>query len=250
MFHIVYLTTNLVNLKMYVGIHSTFNLNDGYLGSGNTMMKAIKKYGTKNFKRQILHYCLSREEASRIESVIVDANFLKRPDVYNIRFGGGNYGVMSDESRMKLSISLKNVYSDENYVNKHLGKKRSEEAKAKMLIKNKRSFKEKYGDRSQEMIDKCCRKFKEDNGFYGKSHTDITKKIIADKKSKTYIITNPSGDSIKFKGILRDFCNENGLSFSCIYRNINGGVIQETAFTKRSQPTTNCVGWEIRDIIC
>jgi hypothetical protein len=246
MYHIVYQTTNLVNLKIYIGIHSTNNLDDGYIGSGKTMIKAIKKYGKENFKKEILHYCKSREEACDVELYLVNEQFVERPDVYNIRLGGGNKGVMSKESKIKLSNSLKKTYSNNNYINKHIGRKRSEETKEKMLIKNKRSFKEKYGERYLEMIDKCCRKFKEENGFYGKNHTEKTKKILSEIRSKNYIIKSPLNEVINFKGILRDFCNNNDLSFSCLYRNINKGIIQETSYTKRSQLTTNCVGWEIK----
>ena len=56
MYHIVYLTTNLVNSKIYVGVHSTYNLDDYYLGSGIAIKKSIKKYSRDSFKRQILHY--------------------------------------------------------------------------------------------------------------------------------------------------------------------------------------------------
>lgn len=52
MYHLVYMTTNLVNGKMYVGVHSTENLEDGYLGSGNLIKKAVKKYGRENFDRR------------------------------------------------------------------------------------------------------------------------------------------------------------------------------------------------------
>lgn len=31
-FHIIYKTTNLINGKIYVGLHSTDNVDDGYLG--------------------------------------------------------------------------------------------------------------------------------------------------------------------------------------------------------------------------
>lgn len=49
---IVYLTTNLVNGKKYVGSH--FSSDDDYLGSGVLISKAIKKYGKSNFKKIIL----------------------------------------------------------------------------------------------------------------------------------------------------------------------------------------------------
>lgn len=56
MYHIVYLTTNLVNNKIYIGVHSTYDLNDDYLGSGFALKKAINKYGKEKFKREILFY--------------------------------------------------------------------------------------------------------------------------------------------------------------------------------------------------
>jgi predicted DNA-binding transcriptional regulator AlpA len=49
---IVYLTTNLVNGKKYIGSHHSSN--DDYLGSGVLISKAIKKYGKSNFERIIL----------------------------------------------------------------------------------------------------------------------------------------------------------------------------------------------------
>lgn len=48
-YHIVYETTNLINGKIYRGVHSTNNINDGYLGSGIKFGRALKKYGKSNF---------------------------------------------------------------------------------------------------------------------------------------------------------------------------------------------------------
>ena len=44
-FHFIYKTTNLINSKYYIGMHSTSNLKDGYLGSGKYLRSSIKKYG-------------------------------------------------------------------------------------------------------------------------------------------------------------------------------------------------------------
>ena len=101
--YIVYKTTNLVNSYIYIGVHKTANPDiwDYYLGNGidtrfpNTYEKAktkfqqaVKEYGIKNFKREILAVFDSAEEAYELEGIIVNENFLSRSDVYNMILGG------------------------------------------------------------------------------------------------------------------------------------------------------------------
>lgn len=50
----LYQITNLVNNKIYVGVHKTTDMNDGYMGSGKVIRAAIEKYGAENFKKDIL----------------------------------------------------------------------------------------------------------------------------------------------------------------------------------------------------
>lgn len=52
--YIIYITTNLINYKKYIGSHVCENLDDGYLGSGTYLKEDIKKYNKMNFKREIL----------------------------------------------------------------------------------------------------------------------------------------------------------------------------------------------------
>lgn len=122
MYHIVYLTQNLKNNKIYVGVHSTWNLNDGYLGSGNNIKKAIKKYGVENFERIILHFCLEPEHAYEIEAIIVDKMFLQRTDTYNIAYGGtlgkGNKGIKrTQEFKDNLKIKMSRKFTAEHCSN-------------------------------------------------------------------------------------------------------------------------------------
>lgn len=87
-YHIVYQTTNIINNRIYVGMHSTNNLDDGYLGSGWVLKAAIKKYGREAFKRQLLHVFPTRAEARSTEAAIVTQEFIDRPDTYNLAPGG------------------------------------------------------------------------------------------------------------------------------------------------------------------
>lgn len=87
-YHIVYKTTNTVNNKIYVGMHSTDNINDRYMGSGWILKNAIKKYGRDKFVKEVLYVYSNRQEARQMESLIVDEDFCKRLDTYNTAVGG------------------------------------------------------------------------------------------------------------------------------------------------------------------
>lgn len=106
MYHIVYQTTNLINGKIYVGKHSTENLNDGYLGSGLALEAAIKKYGRNNFKQVPLMLCETEDQAYRCEEAIVTQEFVRREDTYNEVIGGAGWKLgrlATEETKAKLS---------------------------------------------------------------------------------------------------------------------------------------------------
>lgn len=88
MFFYLYQITNLVNNKIYIGVHATKDMNDGYLGSGKNIQSAIKKYGVDNFKKDILYTFDNAEEMYAKEKEVVTEEFLLRKDTYNLRIGG------------------------------------------------------------------------------------------------------------------------------------------------------------------
>ena len=59
-YHFIYKTTNLLNGKYYIGMHSTFNLEDGYMGSGKRLKRSLNKYGKENHKVEILEFVDNR----------------------------------------------------------------------------------------------------------------------------------------------------------------------------------------------
>jgi len=109
-YYILYETTNLVNGKKYRGIHKTLKLNDGYLGSGKVLLNAVNKYGKENFHREVLEFCSSYEELIEKEKIYVDEDWVNDYSNYNLKTGGQSAGILSDESKNKISETLKRRY--------------------------------------------------------------------------------------------------------------------------------------------
>lgn len=120
-YYFVYETTNLVNGKKYRGIHKTSNIDDGYLGSGLALIKAINKYGKENFKKEILEFCESYDVLLEREKEWVDENWVCLKSNYNLKTGGQSAGLLSESSKKKISDSLKKGYK-EGYIDRQIGK--------------------------------------------------------------------------------------------------------------------------------
>ena len=74
-YYYLYRITNLLNNKIYIGVHQTSNINDRYLGSGKLLKADIQKYGRNSFKKEILEYFNTKEEMLYREAEIVNKNF-------------------------------------------------------------------------------------------------------------------------------------------------------------------------------
>ena len=84
----LYEVRNNISGKIYVGVHKTRNLNDGYMGSGKIIRRSIEKNGIENFTKTILEHFDSSEEMYAREKEVVHEEFLNRDDTYNLRRGG------------------------------------------------------------------------------------------------------------------------------------------------------------------
>ena len=74
--YLVYKTTCLVNGKIYIGQHQTYNPNDNYLGSGRDLKDDIQKFGRENFKREILFDFDTQKEMDDKEKELVTEEFI------------------------------------------------------------------------------------------------------------------------------------------------------------------------------
>jgi len=110
-YHIFYKTTNIINGKFYYGVHSTNKLDDGYIGSGKLLTKAIKKYGKENFTREILAIFDTKEEAFLIERNIVTKDLVDNRNCYNVKIGGqsGHATFKTAAARAKDSVKEKYI---------------------------------------------------------------------------------------------------------------------------------------------
>jgi hypothetical protein len=86
--HYIYKTTCLITKKYYIGIHSTTNINDGYLGSGLRLRRSIRKYGIENHVREILEFFPNRNLLMEKEKEIVTSEFIKDELCMNLKEGG------------------------------------------------------------------------------------------------------------------------------------------------------------------
>lgn len=85
---------------MYIGCHKTKNLDDGYLGSGKILKRAIKKYGIENFIKEILFVFNTSEEVFDKEKEIVNKLFVESDNTYNILIGGwGGYDYINSTGK-------------------------------------------------------------------------------------------------------------------------------------------------------
>lgn len=112
-YHYFYKITNLINNHFYYGVHNTKNLDDGYIGSGVRLQIAYKKYGIENFKKEILKYFDTKEEAFEYEAEVVNETLINDNNCYNIVKGGkGSFPTYLNKNscfKQHIVVKLKNT---------------------------------------------------------------------------------------------------------------------------------------------
>ena len=136
-YHVLYRTTCSVTGKFYLGIHSTDDLDDGYLGSGLYLQRSVAKYGREAHSVEHVALFETRAELLAAEKALVSVGGKSMnlvdgggdpPHRYgeeHHNFGGGSK--VSAETREKMRLAK-------------LGKKfgpASEERKAKIGAANR-----------------------------------------------------------------------------------------------------------------
>lgn len=85
----IYITTNIINGKRYIGQRKFRKDWKYYLGSGKAIKRAINKYGRENFYRDIVAIAYSEKELNELEIEWINSyNAIYSYDYYNIAEGG------------------------------------------------------------------------------------------------------------------------------------------------------------------
>jgi hypothetical protein len=149
-----------VNGKYYIGKHQTKNLDDGYMGSGKLLKRAIKKHGIANFTKEILHIFQIEEEMDAMEKELVVLSEMS----YNICEGGqGGFGY----------INASTTPEERSHKAKRSRTNKPEETLKKRL-KEEKDLWEKYRALGLSALERCHKKYP--NGtFFGKKHTSECK---------------------------------------------------------------------------
>ena len=164
MLYTTYKIINNLNGKIYIGCHQTKDIDDGYMGSGKLIKRAINKDGIENFTKEIIGTFDSVDQM-----FIEEQNLISKLDPdYNIH-SGGNGGW--------------------NYVNETGKNNNTKTKKQKEVIYKKISKKltgrKPHPNSMRALIESHKNKAPEDYmTFLGKTHTEETKKKIGLANSK------------------------------------------------------------------
>jgi group I intron endonuclease len=153
----IYKVTNLINGKIYIG-QQLNPKRKSYMGSGILIKNAINKYGRKNFIKEIIEYCTTKESMNEKEKYWINKLNSNNLNIgYNIDKGGGR--TLEEDYVIKMSQKLK-------------GRKISEEAKinisknhADVSGENNPMWGKTHTDESKDKIIKAIKKWNEEGGY-------------------------------------------------------------------------------------
>ena len=158
-YHYIYKTTNLINEKYYIGMHSTNNLEDGYIGSGKRLWYSIKIYGKEKFKCEIIEFLPDRSSLKEREKELVNEDILKDKMCMNLKTGGDG-GFVNEEHRKKFHAAGGRA------VRKMLANRHQEKMKSNPEYRNN-----------------VIKKLRGNKSFLGKKHKEESKKKIGESNS-------------------------------------------------------------------
>lgn len=193
---IIYLTTNKINNRKYIGVDTKNNKN--YFGSGKAIKLALKKYGSENFTKEILEESEDNKYLFEREKYWIDLyDAINSSIFYNMAIGGkGGAGTLIDEDSKNRHIVGINKSID-----------------ITIKLRKGKTYEEIYGDRASEEKEKrrlagLGKKYNEERikksseSNKGKIPWNKGKKGVQEAwNKKIYTLIHPGGEKEEFIGL-------------------------------------------------
>jgi hypothetical protein len=233
MYYTVYKTQNTINGKFYIGAHKTENSNDGYLGSGVALNRAIKKYGIENFTKEVLYEFSCESEMFEMEAKLISEH-LGNTMCYNMMPGGKGGFDHINSTGMHLG--------ENNPMHNEEVKKKNAEAVRKTREKNPQKYKEVAIKNLRLATENNRGKKRPDHSEYMKNFSKIlwekSRDKMRDSLSSTFELTSPKG-LVYNTNRLQDFCLEHDLTYTAVWK---------TSITNKPVKKGKAKGWLCKKI--
>jgi len=180
-YHYIYKITCIKNERYYIGMHSTDNLKDGYMGGGKRIKNSVKKHGKDAHRKDILEFFESRELLRQKEIELVTEKLINDPMCMNLQLGGGG-GFINEAHKKKWieagskagNIAIKNLKNDPEWIkkisnnNKKLWENKERSKKMILNIEKYRGTKHKEESKIKIVLKSSINQKGEKNSQYGK----------------------------------------------------------------------------------
>lgn len=194
MFGYIYLTTNIINKRMYIGKHKSSKYDKSYYGSGKLILQDIDKYGIENFSNEILFEASSKEELDEKEKYYIAVyREVYGENLYNIALGGDGGDTYSNRTQEEK----------DEFVTKMTKINRERCSSEEFKNKKSQALKEKYSnlEERQKQSEKIRKSWSDD-----KLRTEQSERL------KEYYSTHKKDNSyfqkqcvFEFNGIIKEF---------------------------------------------
>ena len=218
--HYLYKTTCVITGRYYIGMHSTTNIDDGYMGSGKRLGFSIKKHGKENHTKEIIGFFDSRELLIEGEKKVITSDMIVDKMCMNLCAGGNGWN--SNHNKAFLEKLKNDEIFRENYSKKMsaANKKAYSEFESRKKLQEyatengRDKFNQDMWIRGLDMqIETFCRRSPKETlviicdvrfineAEYIKNKNGILFRIIAKQRTELRYWNEATGDQIKYNKI-------------------------------------------------
>ena len=239
MYGYIYITTNLINGKKYIGQHASEVFDKSYYGSGVVFLKALKKYSKENFSVEILEECNDSSELNEREIYYIKKyNAVEDKNYYNTSYGGeSNSRNMRTMYNKELDDVIMSAECNINYY-ESLGYKLGMRPHSEEAIKNHRRAKKDKIPITNGYITRYIDKSEDIPKGWRKGRNKATR---PDQKSEHRKWMNKDGKSIMVKEIdIQSYLDKGFMSGRVKMKSYNRDFNKNPAWNKGKKISNKC----------